>query len=64
MEVKDFKDLVIEHKYFVENIDVDNKLLAKDADLARKKAIRIGEISRKLTVDGKVVKEYKVKFKV
>jgi len=64
VEVKDFKDLVIEHKYFVENIDVDNKLLAKDADLARKKAIRIGEISRKLTVDGKVVKEYKVKFKV
>ena len=48
----------------MENIDVDNKLLAKDADLARKKAIRIGEISRKLTVDGKVVKEYKVKFKV
>ncbi|MBI2661866.1 hypothetical protein HYX11_00210, partial [Candidatus Woesearchaeota archaeon] len=64
VDVKDFKDLVIEHKYFVENIDVDDKLLAKDAELARKKAIRIGEISRKLTVDGKVVKEYKTKFKV
>lgn len=64
VDAKDFKDLVIEHKYFVENIAVDDKLLAKDADLARKKAIRVGEISRRIMVDGKVVKDYKVKFKV
>lgn len=63
-EGKDFKELVVNQTYHVEDIEVDEKLLAKDADAARKKALRKGEIVRKITVDGKVVKEYKIKFKV
>ena len=59
-----FKQLAIEQTYAVHDIDVDLKLLQKDANLARKKAFRSGEIKRKITVDGKVVKEYIIKFKV
>lgn len=61
---KDFSDLTVNQTYYVEDIEVDDKLLSKDPDAARKKAVRKGEISRKVTVDGKVVKEYKFKFKV
>ena len=60
----DFKELKVEQTYYVQDIDLDEKLLEKDADLARRKAQRRGEIKRIVTVDGKVVKESKVKFKV
>jgi len=64
VDSKDFSELTVDQTYYVEDIDVDEKLLGKDADAARKKALRKGEISRKVTVDGKVVKEYKFKFTV
>ncbi|MFA6460753.1 MAG: hypothetical protein WCV90_00670 [Candidatus Woesearchaeota archaeon] len=64
VEAKDFTALTINNHYHVENINLDEKLLMKDAALARKQATREGEISRKITVDGKVVKDYKIKFKV
>ncbi len=59
---KDFSELCVNNIYRIDDIKVDEKLLAKDADGARKKALRIGEITRKITVDGKVEKEYKIKF--
>jgi len=61
---KDFNELTINQTYYVEDIEVDEKLLAKDSDLARKKALRKGEIKRSVMVDGKKVKEYSIKFKV
>ncbi len=61
---KDFNELTVNQTYYVEDIEVDDKLLAKDPDAARKKAVRKGEIKRTVTVDGKVVKEYRFKFKV
>ncbi len=64
VDVKDFSELCVNQTYFVEDIEVDDKLLSKDPDTARKRALRKGEISRKITVDGKVVKEYKFKFTV
>ena len=59
-----FKDLKIEQTYFIEDIEVDEELQAKDSHLARKKAVRKGEIARKITVDGKVLREYTIKFSV
>src|SRR3989338_112668 len=64
VDSKDFSELTVDQTYYVEDIEVDEKLLGKDADAARKKALRKGEISRKITVDGKVVKDYKFKFVV
>ncbi len=60
----DFKKLSIEQTYHIEDIVLDEDLLSKDAAAARKKALRKGEISRKVVVDDKVVKDYKIKFKV
>lgn len=59
-----FSQATVEQTYFVEDVAVDEKLMAKDANSARKKAVRSGEIHRKVTVDGKIVKDYKIKFKV
>ncbi len=64
VEVKEFNEIVVNNTYMVNKIDLDEKLMAKDAALARKQAKREGEILRKITVDGKVIKEYKIKFKV
>jgi len=61
---ENFTDLTIAHTYFVNNILLDEKLLKTDANLARKKALREGEIVRKITADGKVIKDVKIKFKV
>lgn len=60
----DFKEVTIEHKYNIKQINIDQKLLQKDANLARREALRKGEILRKVIVDGKVVKEYKINFSV
>lgn len=59
-----FSQATVEQTYFIEDIVVDKKLMAKDANSARKKAVRSGEIHRKIMVDGKIVKDYKIKFKV
>ncbi len=64
VDSEEFNEIVINNTYLVNKIDIDEKLLEKDAALARKQAKREGEIVRKITVDGKVVKEYKIKFKV
>ncbi|MFH0700801.1 MAG: hypothetical protein V2A62_00020 [Candidatus Woesearchaeota archaeon] len=64
VEAKDFTALTINNNYHVNNINLDEKMLMKDAALARKQATREGEIHRRVTVDGKVVKDYKIKFKV
>ncbi len=58
-----FKELIINHHYFIEKIDVDDKLLAKDPAMARKKATRQGIITRTIVVDGKEVKSTKIPFK-
>ncbi|MBI2668969.1 hypothetical protein HYX14_03945 [Candidatus Woesearchaeota archaeon] len=60
----DFTQAIIEQTYFINDIGIDKKLLEKDADAARRKALRQGEIRRKITVDGKLFKEYKITFKV
>jgi hypothetical protein len=64
VEVKEFNEIIINNTYLVNKIDIDEKLLEKDAALARKLAKREGEIVRKITVDGKVIKDYKIKLKV
>ncbi len=64
IDVKPFKELTVQQTYTIEDIEVDEKLLEQDANLARKKAVRKGEISRKVVVDGDVVKDYKIKFEV
>ncbi|MEK6845388.1 MAG: hypothetical protein AABY26_01405, partial [Nanoarchaeota archaeon] len=64
VDAKEFNEIIINNTYFINNIQLDNKLLQSDAKAARKKAQREGEIQRKITVDGKVVKDYKIKFKV
>mgnify|MGYP001611567263 CR=1 FL=1 len=60
VDAKEFNEIIINNIYLVNKIDIDEKLLDKDAALARKQAKRDGEIVRKITVDGKVVKEYKI----
>lgn len=64
VEVKEFSEIVINNTYWITKINLDDKLLEKDAALARKQARREGEIARKITADGKVIKEYRIKFKV
>lgn len=64
VDAKEFNEIIINNTYLINKIDIDEKLLGKDAALARKQAKREGEMVRKITVDGKVVKEYKIKFKV
>lgn len=61
---KDFKDLTVEQTYTVKEIKVNEALLAKDANRARKEAKRCGEIKRKVTADGKVMQNYTIKFEV
>ncbi len=63
-DAKKFNEIIINNIYFIDNIQLDEKLLQSDATAARKKAQREGEIQRKITVDGKVVKDYKITFKV
>ncbi len=62
--LKTFTAVTIEHIYFIREIEIDEALLRKDAARARKEARRVGEIQRKITADGKVVKEYVINFKV
>lgn len=64
LELGKFKELTINQTYQIENIELDEKLLQKDANLARKKALRKGSITRKVTIDGKVVKDYKIALRV
>ncbi len=57
-----FRNVQIEQTYLIDVVDVDEKLLATEPALARKKALRLGQIVRKITVDGNVVKDYTIKF--
>lgn len=63
VDATEFNEIVINNTYLVNKIDLDEKLMEKDAALARKQAKREGEIVRKIIVDGKIIKEYKIKFK-
>ncbi len=58
-----FSLVEIVHTYIVDDIKVDDTLLVKDPLLARKNAMRVGTIVRKVTVDGKE-KVMKIPFKV
>ncbi len=53
----------VDQTYMIDEIKVDDKLLAKDPLLARKNAMRVGTIVRTVTVDGKG-KVTKIPFKV
>jgi hypothetical protein len=64
LEKSSFKDLTVEQTYYIDKIELDEKLLAQDSNLARKKALRQGSISRKVTIDGKMIKDYKINFRV
>lgn len=64
IDLKAFSTVTIEHTYYIHNIEIDEKLLANDAARARKEALWIGEIKRKITADGKMIKEYIIKLKV
>ncbi len=56
------KEIIVNNTYLIDDIEVDTKLLEQDANLARKQARRRGQILRTITVDGKVIKEYKIPF--
>ena len=58
-----FKELVINHNYMIDKIEVDEKLLAKDPAQARKQATRVGTITRTITADGKEIKKTKIPLK-
>ncbi|MDP3734034.1 MAG: hypothetical protein Q8R37_02300 [Nanoarchaeota archaeon] len=60
----EFTDLVLNQTYRITEIKVNEALLAKDANKARKEAKRCGEIKRKITLDGKVVQDYTITFEV
>lgn len=61
---QDFKEAVINQTYFIERIDLDEKLLKADAERARKEAKRIGRIKRVITLDGKKYKETEISMAV
>ncbi len=58
-----FKECIVQHTYIIDKIDVDEKLLAKDATAARKQATRAGTITRTIMVDGSEIKKTKFNFK-
>lgn len=58
-----FKECTLRHIYIIEKIDVDEKLLEKDAVAARKQATRAGNITRTVVVDGQEIKKTNFKFK-
>lgn len=62
VEIDKFKEIILNHTYFIDDIKVDEKLLETDSLRARKEAKRVGSIKRKVTIDGVVKKEETVKF--
>lgn len=62
LDIKKFSTATLQHTYRIQSIEINEKLLEKDAALARKQALRKGELLRKITIDGTVAKEYAIKF--
>jgi len=61
---KDFKEAILNHTYFVADIDLDEQLLETDPERARKEAKRIGKIKREITLDDQKFKEYEIEMNV
>ena len=61
---QDFSLALINQTYFIDSIDINEKLLATDAEKARKEAKRIGKIKRVITLDDKRFKETEIKINV
>ncbi len=56
-----FKEAVIKHRYIIDSIDVDEKLVKSDPEKSRLEAKRVGRIIREITIDGKAeTKEIKI----
>lgn len=59
---EEFKEAVIKHWYFIEEISVDENLLKTNPEKARKEAKRKGRILREIYLNGKKFKKYEIKF--
>jgi len=64
VDTKEFAEAVIKHIYNIKKINVDLKLVEKDANEARRLATRQGTIKRTVIVDGKTLKDADISFEV
>ncbi len=57
---REFKEAVVRHIYFVDKVLIDEKLMEKDPERARREAKRKGKIVREIELDKQPYKKYEM----